>query len=270
MQTKNYLKIGLIISLIAHVGFFAVGGYVMSNMTNSLNSMSAQKDNITQDDITYVDIQLPKETTTDDITSSEQQISSQSDITVTQENIEVAPKIEQLEEEKETPKEEVKQNIASPTPATSPKEKKPKYRKLSDLNIRLGKIDESQYDFIKQIQLDVDNPENLKSYNPTIKKSAEPVYDHNLIPEGEEIFVIVEYIMDDNGKIIQADFKYSSEDSDPDLSPEVAEDLNAAALEALQKFEIIPPRDKKGNIVRMPYQQKFKFTHDSSENDAQP
>lgn len=267
MQTKNYLKIGLIISLIAHVGFFALGGYVMSNMTNSLNSMSAQKDNITQDDITYVDIQLPKETTTDDITSSEQQISSQSDITVTQENIEVAPKTEQLAEE--TPKEDVQQNTIQPTPAPL-KEKKPKYRKLSDLNIHLGKIDESQYDFIKQIQLDVDNPENLKSYNPTIKKSAEPVYDHNLIPEGEEIFVIVEYIMDDNGKIIQADFKYSSEDSDPDLSPEVAEDLNAAALEALQKFEIIPPRDKKGNIVRMPYQQKFKFTHDTSENDEQP
>lgn len=269
MQTKNYLKIGLIISLIAHVGFFALGGYVMSNMTNSLNSMSAQKDNITQDDITYVDVQIQNDTTANETTNTEE-VLPQSDITITQENIEAAPKTEQLEEEKEIPKEEVKQNIASPTPATSPKEKKPKYRKLSDLNIRLGKIDESQYDFIKQIQLDVDNPENLKSYNPTIKKSAEPVYDHNLIPEGEEIFVIVEYIMDDNGKIIQADFKYSSEDSDPDLSPEVAEDLNAAALEALQKFEIIPPRDKKGNIVRMPYQQKFKFTHDTSENDEQP
>lgn len=266
MQTKNYLKIGLIISLIAHVGFFALGGYVMSNMTNSLNSMSAQKDNITQDDITYVDVQIQNDTTANETTNTEE-VLPQSDITITQENIEAAPKTEQLAEE--TLKEDVQQNTIQPTPAPL-KEKKPKYRKLSDLNIHLGKIDESQYDFIKQIQLDVDNPENLKSYNPTIKKSAEPIYDHNLIPEGEEIFVIVEYIMDDNGKIIQADFKYSSEDSDPDLSPEVAEDLNCAALEALQKFEIIPPRDKKGNIVRMPYQQKFKFTHDSSENDAQP
>lgn len=258
MQTKNYIKIGLVISLVAHVGFFALGGYVMNNMTQSLTGKVTAKDNISQDDITYVDVQIPEENTSDDITVPENTV-SQSEIAIAQENVANAPELTPPKQEKE-----IKPDIVPPAP---PQETKPKYRKLKDLNISLGKIDESQYDFIKQIQLDVNNPENLKSYNPTIKKSAEPVYDHNLIPEGEEIFVIVEYIMDDNGKIIQADFKYSSEDSDPELPPEVAEDLNYAALEALQKFEIIPPKDKNGNIVRMPYQQKFKFTHDETAQD---
>lgn len=114
MQTKNYLKIGLIISLIAHVGFFALGGYVMSNMTNSLNSMSAQKDNITQDDITYVDVQIQNDTTANETTNTEE-VLPQSDITITQENIEAAPKTEQLAEE--TLKEDVQQNTIQPTPA---------------------------------------------------------------------------------------------------------------------------------------------------------
>lgn len=254
MQTKNYLKVGLAFSLIAHVGFFALGGYAMDNMTRSLNSQSIQ--NTKSDDITYIDVQVPEESSNNEV-QIPPEVPAQSEVTVTQENIEAAPETKPLETE------EKPQIQPQPAPKQEPK---PKYRKLSDLHIPLGKIDESQYDFIKQIQLDMNSPEDLKSYNPTIKKSAEPIYDHNIVPEGEEIFVIVEYIMDDNGKIIQADFKYSSKDSYPDLSPEAAEDLDYAALEALQKFEIIPPKDKDGNIVKMPYQQKFKFTHD--ENDS--
>lgn len=258
MQTKNYLKIGLVVSLIAHVGFFAIGGYIMDNMTQTLNNQSAHNVKSNENDITYVNIQIPEKTDVNEITLSPK-VPSQSEVTVTQENIKTAPETKPIEKTvDETPK---------PQHApTTPQEKKPKYRKLSNLRIPLGKIDESQYDFVKQIQLDINNPEDLKSYNPTIKKSVEPEYDHNLIPEGKEIFVIIEYIMDDNGKIIQADFKYSSEDSAPELPPEVAEDLNYAALEALQKFEIIPPKDKNGNIVKMPYQQKFKFTHDKIES----
>ena len=258
MQTKNYLKIGLAVSLAAHVGFFALGGYVMNNMTQSLNSQSTQDMKYNESDITYVDVQVPDENNEDIEIPPE--VPAHSEVTVAQENIEAAPETKPLEEA-EKPQ-------VQPAPAPQ-QEHKPKYRKLSDLHIPLGKIDESQYDFIKQIQLDMNNLENLKSYNPTIKKSAEPVYDHDIVPEGEEIFVIVEYIMDDNGKIIQADFKYSSSDSYPDLSPEEAEDLDYAALEALQKFEIIPPKDKDGNIVKMPYQQKFKFTHDGAVTDTQ-
>ena len=92
----------------------------MSNMTNSLNSMSAQKDNITQDDITYVDVQIQNDTTANETTNTEE-VLPQSDITITQENIEAAPKTEQLAEE--TPKEDVQQNTIQPTPAPL-KEKK--------------------------------------------------------------------------------------------------------------------------------------------------
>lgn len=34
MKAKNYVKVGLVISIVLHVGIFALGGYVMNNITN--------------------------------------------------------------------------------------------------------------------------------------------------------------------------------------------------------------------------------------------
>ena len=33
MKAKNYVKEGLVISLVLHVGLYALGGYVMNNIT---------------------------------------------------------------------------------------------------------------------------------------------------------------------------------------------------------------------------------------------
>lgn len=37
MKAKNYVKVGLVISIVLHVGIFALGGYVMNNITKELN-----------------------------------------------------------------------------------------------------------------------------------------------------------------------------------------------------------------------------------------
>lgn len=96
MQTKNYLKIGLAVSLAAHVGFFALGGYVMNNMTQSLNSQSTQDMKYNESDITYVDVQVPDENNEDIEIPPE--VPAQSEVTVAQENIEAAPETKPLEE----------------------------------------------------------------------------------------------------------------------------------------------------------------------------
>ena len=37
MKAKNYVKVGLVISIVLHVGIFALGGYVMNNITKELS-----------------------------------------------------------------------------------------------------------------------------------------------------------------------------------------------------------------------------------------
>ncbi len=52
-----------------------------------------------------------------------------------------------------------------------------------------------------------------------------------------------------------------AEKSDLGLSEEEYQDLNTACIQALEKYEIIPPKDKRGNI---PQQEKFILTHDGA------
>ena len=96
---------------------------------------------------------------------------------------------------------------------------------------------------------------------PTYKHKEKPVYDYNLVPEGEAIIIVVEYIMDEQGKIIQAYPVLPAEKSDLGLSEEEYQDLNTACIQALEKYEIIPPKDKRGNI---PQQEKFILTRDGA------
>ena len=104
-----------------------------------------------------------------------------------------------------------------------------------------------------------ENNDISKIINESIKEK--PVYDYNLVPEGEAIIIVVEYIMDEQGKIIQAYPVLPAEKSDLGLSEEEYQDLNTACIQALEKYEIIPPKDKRGNI---PQQEKFILTHDGA------
>ena len=70
MKTKNYVKVGLVISIVLHVGIFALGGYVMNNITKELNEKSMLQSS-TDEDITYVDIGITQEDESNDIVVEE-------------------------------------------------------------------------------------------------------------------------------------------------------------------------------------------------------
>ena len=60
MKAKNYVKVGLVISIVLHVAIFALGGYVMNNITKELNEKSMLQSSA-DEDITYVDIGITQE-----------------------------------------------------------------------------------------------------------------------------------------------------------------------------------------------------------------
>ena len=245
MKAKNYVKVGLVISIVLHVGIFALGGYVMNKITKELNEKSMLQSSA-DEDITYVDIGITQEDESNDIVVEEaEDINAQSEIVVDEEELEKQkPPIETI-----NPPEEKK-----PEPVVK-KEPRHKFRTYKDTKIVVKEISK------ENLVLNFSDVKDSKDLMPTYKHKEKPVYDYNLVPEGEAIIIVVEYIMDEQGKIIQAYPVLPAEKSDLGLSEEEYQDLNTACIQALEKYEIIPPKDKRGNI---PQQEKFILTHDGA------
>lgn len=113
MKTKNYVKVGLVISIVLHVGIFALGGYVMNNITKELNEKSMLQSSV-DEDITYVDIGITQEDESNDIVVEEaEDINAQSEIVVDEEELEKQkPPIETINPpEEKKPEPVVKKNL---------------------------------------------------------------------------------------------------------------------------------------------------------------
>lgn len=240
MKAKNFIKIAFSISLVLHVGVFALGGYVMDNITQEL-----QKETITKSlsDITYVDIGItPEDTDKELITEPAKEAEVQSDVVVAEETLENKLPIED-KKEKEPSLEDVK------------KPSKHKFRTYEDTNIVVKEISK------EGLVLEFSDVKDSNDLMPTYKHKEKPVYDYNLIPQGEPIIIVVEYVMDEQGKVIQAYPVLPAEKSDLGLSEEEYQDLNIACIQALEKYVIIPSKDKRGHI---PQQEKFILTHEGA------
>ena len=148
----------------------------------------------------------------------------------------------------------IAQEEKKPEPVVK-KEPRHKFRTYKDTKIVVKEISK------ENLVLNFSDVKDSKDLMPTYKHKEKPVYDYNLVPEGEAIIIVVEYIMDEQGKIIQAYPVLPAEKSDLGLSEEEYQDLNTACIQALEKYEIIPPKDKRGNI---PQQEKFILTHDGA------
>lgn len=217
----------------------------MNNITKELNEKSMLQSSA-DEDITYVDIGITQEDESNDIVVEEaEDINAQSEIVVDEEELEKQkPPIETI-----NPPEEKK-----PEPVVK-KEPRHKFRTYKDTKIVVKEISK------ENLVLNFSDVKDSKDLMPTYKHKEKPVYDYNLVPEGEAIIIVVEYIMDEQGKIIQAYPVLPAEKSDLGLSEEEYQDLNTACIQALEKYEIIPPKDKRGNI---PQQEKFILTHDGA------
>lgn len=248
MKAKNYVKVGLVISIILHVGIFALGGYVMNNITKEICEKTIVKSS-DDEDITYVDIGITQDNEPDDVVvEPTEEINSQSEVVVDKEDLEKPkPPVETID-----PPEDKKEKKEEPVVKKEPRHK---FRTYKDTNIVVKEISK------ENLILNFSDVKDSKDLMPTYKHKEKPVYDYNLVPEGEAIIIVVEYIMDEQGKIIQAYPVLPAEKSDLGLSEEEYQDLNTACIQALEKYEIIPPKDKRGNI---PQQEKFILTHDGA------
>lgn len=244
MKTRHYLRIGLICSLILHVGIFAFGGYVMHNITKDLTNKSVTTKQ--DEDITYVDSRIIEEMPNDgvqveDITTKE---AINSDVVVAKEDLNIPEKVEE-KSNKEVEKQEKQ----------VPKISKPKFRTSKDTKILVKEIDK------ENLVLNFNDVKNSMDLMPTYEHKEKPIYDTKMIPSGEVVVIVVEYIMDEQGKVIQAYPIISAEKSNIGLTEKEYEDLNIACIQALEKYKIKPPKDKRGNI---PQQEKFFLTHDGA------
>lgn len=239
MKTPNYIKIGLIISIIFHFGFFALGGYVMNNITKELKENTSSKSS-DDSDITYVDIgitQPDSETKAEDNTT----VPVESEVVVSKDTLENAniPDIKEAKTENTKP---------VPIKKEAPKHK---LRTYKDAGIKIKEIDKNN------LVLNFDNVKSSADFMPTYKHKENPVYDTSLIPKGEVVSIVIEYMIDDKGKVIQAYPIVSASESGLGLSPEVCEDLDTACIQALEKYKIIPPKDMS---VNLPHNERFFLT----------
>ena len=255
IKTKNYLKIGLAISLIAHVGIFALGGYIMDNLTKQTDEIDPSA---TTEDIIYFEA--------DDIKAEESaDISAQAEPEIIIHDDKITPKTEEITpdvlNEQALPKNMTQEItpktdklIASDTKAKA----KPKLRKLSDLkNIKIGKIPTSP---LKEQDI---SKLTSKDLQPTLIYKAKPEYDHSLIPADEEIHIVIAYVLDDNGTPIQAEIIRPTDSTQiTGMTAEALEDLKTATIEALQKSKIKPAKDKEARHT--PQQIQFTLTPNGS------
>ncbi len=248
---KNYLKIGLICSLVVHVGFFALGGYVMDNITKSLKDNAATMQNLTADDITYADVQTNSENTDEDITVDDAQLAeAESEVTIASDTMQDIPEVESS-----SAKEDISDNSQMANQEPNNNTKNRKWRTHADVGVPVGEIPPSPF------RLDsVESIKDSRDLMPTIANRLKPIYDYSLIPEGVEVQVVIEFAVDDTGKVTMVNTKYSSRESDIGLSDEQYTDLDVACEQAVANgYKIIPPKDKRSNGSG---QDTFILTHD--------
>lgn len=254
-KTNNYLKIGLLISLILHIGIFAFGGYVMHNLTKPVETTAQAQD----DDITYVDVQTPEQNNSSDVAVP---ANPESDVVISEEKApEVLPEQKQ-EEVKPEPKAEMQQQANAETnsnntlapPKADEQDDNSKLPTYADIKVPMKKIEPSR------LELDENDLKNSTDLQPTVVYKASPEYDPNWIPKGEEIVVIIAYTLDSQGNVtdvyIQSSAQTSAKMLGYSLSPEIEEAINVRAAEAVLKSKIQPPKNPKANG---PYQIPMSF-----------
>ncbi len=246
---KNYLKIGIAVSLAAHIGIFALGGYVMDRLTNSMQQKAQQ---IQQDDITYADVDVqtqPEETQAAEADESSEQAEPDSEISIAGEQMQQAEATPEPQQTQDDAKAELQVQAKQEMQQAKPVKYLRRYSDIKDILVQ--KIPPSK------IMIPDFNKKNSSDFMPQIKKRVLPEYDHSLIPEGEEVIVTIEYIMDDNGKVIQA-YPIRSARASGVVPDDVAEELDVDAIEALKQYEIVPPKDPQAR--RSAWQVPFIYT----------
>ena len=223
---KSYFKIGIAVSLAVHVGAFALGGCAMDKLVHE------KKVQQQAEDITYVDVDSSAEDKADEPEAEavyEHGNGAQSESDVSISGQEEAPA--------EKPQEEVKQAEPDNGKADAVPNGKKHLRRLSDVKGLVIKEIPPQ-----ALNLNLADVKDSSDLMPQMKKRVLPEYDHSLIPEGEEVHVTIEFIVDRSGKVIQAYPVWPAQKSGV-VPADVAEDLDVASLEALKQFEIEPPKN---------------------------
>lgn len=247
IKVKHYLKIGVTISLVAHIGIFALGGYVMDSLTKTLDTATVEQ---TDDDITYIDSEAIENVSDKQETSIPE--NHEAEIIINDESIEDIPTSTEdvpppAPEETEPPK-------ADDNPPT---EQPHKLRKLGDLNIVIRKFEP-----VPLKNVDITNIKDSRDLMNTISFKAKPIYDYNIIPPDEEVHIVICYRLNPDGTLSdQFEILRPTENTSiPGISPEELEDLKAAAIEAVQKSKIEPAKNEEARTT--PQQIQFNFTRE--------
>ena len=255
-KTHSYTKVGLIISLIAHIGIFALGGYIMSNLTKPIAETQTANAN---DDITYIEVQQ----TSADTSEVSMPANPDSEVVVNEDK-EFVPEPETKQDTPQAPKPEEqtpKPEANNPAPTNNlPNQKsaeqqdKSKLPTYKDIKIPMKKIEPSRLD------LDENDLKNSIDLQPTIMYKAAPEYDHSWIPQGEEIVVVISYTLDNQGNVtdvyVQSSAQASAKLLGATLAPEIDEAINTRAIQAVLASKIKPPKNPKANG---PYQIPISF-----------
>ena len=261
-KTHSYTKIGLIISLIAHIGIFALGGYIMSNLTKPVAEPKTASAN---DDITYVEVQQPSAETSevsmpanpesDVVVNEDKAITPEQEINQdTPQEIKPAEQTSEPKPEPETSKQAPNTNSPSKGPVEQQEKDSSKLPTYKDIKIPMKKIEPSRLD------LDENDLKNSIDLQPTIIYKAAPEYDHSWIPQGEEIVVVIAYTLDSQGNVtdvyVQSSAQASAKLLGATLAPEIDEAINTRAIQAVLASKIKPPKNPKANG---PYQIPISF-----------
>ena len=119
----------------------------------------------------------------EDITTKE---AINSDVVVAKEDLNIPEKVEE-KSNKEVEKQEKQ----------APKISKPKFGTSKDTKILVKEIDK------ENLVLNFNDVKNSMDLMPTYEHKEKPIYDTKMIPSGEVVVIVVEYIMDEQGKVIK-------------------------------------------------------------------
>lgn len=255
-KTHSYTKVGLIISLIAHIGIFALGGYIMSNLTKPIAEPQTANAN---DDITYIEVQQTSADTSEVSMpanpDSEVVVNEDKEFVPEPETKQDTPQAPKLEEQ--TPKPEANNPAPTnnlPNQKSAEQQDKSKLPTYKDIKIPMKKIEPSR------LELDENDLKNSIDLQPTIIYKAVPEYDPSWIPQGEEIVVVISYTLDNQGNVtdvyVQSSAQASAKLLGATLAPEIDEAINTRAIQAVLASKIKPPKNPKANG---PYQIPISF-----------
>lgn len=255
-KTHSYTKVGLIISLITHIGIFALGGYIMSNLTKPIAEPQTANAN---DDITYIEVQQTSADTSEVSMpanpDSEVVVNEDKEFVPEPETKQDTPQAPKLEEQ--TPKPEANNPAPTnnlPNQKSAEQQDESKLPTYKDIKIPMKKIEPSRLD------LDENDLKNSIDLQPTIIYKATPEYDPSWIPQGEEIVVVISYTLDNQGNVtdvyVQSSAQASAKLLGATLAPEIDEAINTRAIQAVLASKIKPPKNPKANG---PYQIPISF-----------